>query len=40
MTVTDQSSARLVRLPLWTGMPPEAPRQVSAALAAAVSMRV
>jgi dTDP-4-amino-4,6-dideoxygalactose transaminase len=40
MTVTDQSSARLVRLPLWTGMPPEAPRQVSAALAAAISMRV
>jgi dTDP-4-amino-4,6-dideoxygalactose transaminase len=40
MTVTDDASARLLRLPLWVGMEPETPRQVLAALAAAISIRV
>lgn len=32
MTVTDDCSARLIRLPLWMGMPAEAPHQVVRAL--------
>jgi len=40
LTVTDDRSARLVRLPLWVGMGDDAPREVVAALAAAVSSHV
>jgi dTDP-4-amino-4,6-dideoxygalactose transaminase len=40
MTVTDDRSARLVRLPLWVGMPADGPARAVAALAAAVTSRV
>jgi dTDP-4-amino-4,6-dideoxygalactose transaminase len=40
MTVTDDASNRLVRLPLWVGMNPDVPRQVLSSLAAAISIRV
>jgi dTDP-4-amino-4,6-dideoxygalactose transaminase len=40
LPVTDDRSARLVRLPLWVGMGDDAPREVVAALAAAVSSHV
>jgi len=40
LSVTDDSSARLVRLPLWVGMGDDTPREVTAALAAAVSSHV
>jgi dTDP-4-amino-4,6-dideoxygalactose transaminase len=40
LPVTDDCSARLVRLPLWVGMGEDAPRQVVAELAAAVSSHV
>jgi len=39
MAVTEDRSARLVRLPLWVGMGSDAPRQVLDALAAAISIR-
>jgi len=38
MAVTDDRSARLLRLPLWVGMDADAPRQVLSALAAAISV--
>lgn len=37
MTVTDDRSARLIRLPLWVGMEPEVPGQVVTALASTMS---
>jgi dTDP-4-amino-4,6-dideoxygalactose transaminase len=40
MAVTDDCSARLVRLPLWLGMPTDGPTDVVAALASAVVSRV
>jgi dTDP-4-amino-4,6-dideoxygalactose transaminase len=40
MDVTDDCSARLVRLPLWVGMDAEVPGTVAGELAAAVSSRV
>ena len=40
LPVTDDSSARLVRLPLWVGMGDDTPREVIAELAAAVSSHV
>lgn len=40
LPVTDDRSARLVRLPLWVGMGDDAPREVVAALVAAVSAHV
>ena len=39
MSVTDDCSARLIRLPLWVGMEPEAPARVVAALSAAIAAR-
>lgn len=40
MTVTDDASARLIRLPLWVGMNADAPRHVATELSAAISSRV
>jgi len=40
MTVTDDASSRLLRLPLWVGMGSQTPRQVLTALASAIAMRV
>lgn len=37
MAITDDRSARLVRLPLWVGMDPSAPVQVAAEVAAALA---
>jgi dTDP-4-amino-4,6-dideoxygalactose transaminase len=40
MTVTDERSARLVRLPLWVGMPADGPARAIAELTSAVMSRV
>jgi dTDP-4-amino-4,6-dideoxygalactose transaminase len=37
MEVTDDRSARLIRLPLWMGMDPAAPDRVAETLASAVA---
>jgi dTDP-4-amino-4,6-dideoxygalactose transaminase len=40
MAVTDDCSARLVRLPLWIGMGAETPGRVLTEVSAAISARV
>ena len=40
MTVTDDCSARLVRLPLWIGMGDDTPQAVVGELTASLSSRV